>query len=162
MCGLRVSGGIAQVVQRAAAPHREGVDSFVVSDALCFIAAEVVDPYIRLHSAAVALPRASVDRVRGVRQPLAIGTDGAVGAVGHRQRFGQSAGFLHRVQATSARDALHATGTEEQRTVSGPLVHQLCSWMVGDAFRRATNGRHDIDVTVAVIVANKRNLVPVR
>ena len=162
MCGLGVSGGVAQVVQRGAAPHRERVDSFVVSDALRFIAAEVVDPHIRLHSAAVALPRATIDRVRRVCQPLAIGTDGAVGSVRDGQCFGQSASFFHRIQATSAGDALHATGTEEQRTVSGPLVHQLCSWMVGDAFRRATDGRHDIDVTVAVIVANERNFVPVR
>ena len=135
MCGLGVSGGIAQVVERAAAPHRERVDSFVVSDALCFIAAEVVDPHIRLHSAAVALPRASIDRVRRVCQPFAIGADRSVGAVRHGQRFGQPARFLHLVQATSPGDALHATGTEEQRTVSGPFVHQFCSWMVSDALR---------------------------
>ncbi|MFM8873225.1 MAG: sigma factor, partial [Phycisphaerales bacterium] len=143
MRGLRVAGVVAQVVERRALPHRERVDPLVVGGAARLAGIQVVGPDVRLHAAAVALPRAVVDRVRRVRQPLAVGADGAVGAVGHGERLGQAAALGDAVEPRGAGDPLHAAGGEDQRAVVRPLVEHLA--------RRVTRSTAEADDAVQEI-----------
>jgi hypothetical protein len=82
---------VGEVVELVALPHRLRVRTFPVRDLARGVALQVEQPDVRLHAAAVALPRARVDRVRRVREPLAARADRAERAVGNGELLGQAA-----------------------------------------------------------------------
>ena len=117
--------GVAQVVHFVAVPHWLGVGAFPVGDLLRRVILEVEEPNVGGHSAAVAFPSAVIARVRRIRKPLAIGTDGAVSAVGHGQLSGQPALRGHGEQLRLAPQAGKAVAEIQQLAIRRPVAERF-------------------------------------
>src|SRR5690606_33464728 len=95
LAGARVVGpeveavlgpAVGEGVDGVGGPHGGGVGALPVGHLLGFVGLEVEEPDIGGHAAAVALPGPEVARVGRIGEPLSVGADGALGAVGDGER----------------------------------------------------------------------------
>ena len=153
--------GVREVVEVVPVPHGHGVGAFPVGDSPGLAGLEVHQPDVAGHAAAVPLPGSAVALVRGVGDPGPGPVDRGVRAVGHRKRFGEAAVSVDPVDPFSSRHAAHATGAEEQVAVGGPVAEPFARRVMGDASGHSALGGDHVDVAVAVIVSDERDLAAV-
>ncbi len=116
---------IGEIVDCLPMPHGQRVGPFPSGDLLAATGFEVEHPNIGCHTTAVSLPGSRVATVRRVCQPLAIGADGAVRPVGHRQAVGQWLFPGNGEQLSHPAEPGQSIAAEQQRFVGSPIAERF-------------------------------------
>ena len=135
-------------------PHRLRIGRLVRRQIFRLVRFEIEEPDIRVHPAAIPLPRPEIDRDGNVGERFAIERDRAEFAVGQRQFLRQPAVRGDFVKLIKPVLLARARGGEENRlAVRVPAEHAIGRSMVGDPPGQPAARRHGINIRVAVVIS---------
>ena len=150
---------IGEEIQPVVVPHRLGVVGRAAGDVLGVQRLEIEEPDLGRGPAPVALPRAEPAGLRGVGDAPPVGRQRAELPVRHGKPLGLTALDRDAVDLPKGGQAAPPVGGEEDPpAVRRPVEDPVVARMVRDAERRAAQGRDDVDVGVAVVVAAEGDL----
>ncbi len=148
---------VAQVVERLAMPHRNRVGAFPLRHARRSVVGEVVDPDICRHAAAVTLPGALIGRVGGVCKERAVARHCWIRAIWSWKLARQSAARINGEDLRRTWIRSHSERAEEQPSIAHPICRNFSRRVVCHSTWNAAIDGSDIDVAIALIVAEKCN-----
>ncbi|GBC94395.1 hypothetical protein HRbin16_00176 [bacterium HR16] len=149
-----LSSRIGQVVHLLAVPHGQGIGSLPVGDAFGLFGAQVKQPDVGCHTAAIALPRSVVCGVRSIGKPRAVRAEATVHTVGDRQFLRQTALCRDGIHFHPRSETAQVGSRENQPAVGCPLAQPLEGRVVSHPVGNASIYRHGVDIAVAVVVAH--------
>ena len=142
-------------------PHRERVVGVAVGEVRGLVRFEVEEPDVRVHPAAIPLPRAELAAPHGEGQGLAVGGDGAELGVGDGQLLGQPTVGADPVELVEPLPPALARRREEDVAVRGPVHDAVVHRVVRQPRRVAAARGDDVDVGVAVVVGAEGDVLAV-
>ena len=155
---------VRQEVELAAMPHGQGViGAAQAGQAAGGLLLQVVEPDLRGHAPAVALPGAEVRADGLVGQELAVRRHGAELGVGQGQGHGQPALLGDKEELVEAVLAgLHAGGEEQGLAVGVPAHESVGHGVVRDPGGHPAGHRQHVDIQVPVVVGGESQLPAIR
>ena len=152
---------IGQKINPIAMPHRLAIRTLPVGHFARGMVFKIEQPNVGGHPPAIPLPGTVVARVRGVGEPLSIGTNGTVGTVRGREFRGQSATRRHGQQLHLPAKPRERAAEIQQSAVRRPITEGFSARIISDTSRHASTGRNGIEVSIPLVVSHEANRSPV-
>jgi len=146
---------IGQEEEAPAVPHREAVRALPVRDLAERRRLDVPHPEVVGLAAAIALPRAILERPAVERHRAAVRRDVDLAHRADLDRTRLTAAHRHLGEEGLAVRIAPAVTVEDRAAVRAPAHHLLVIRREREAPRLAAGGRHHVDVHVALVLAGK-------